>query len=55
MSKSNDKQNRTRGVIPSSNMELANPLTSSNSPIENLNNNKNRQTIQKEAKQNKLF
>lgn len=54
MAKSNDKQNRTRGVIPSSNTELTNPLNSYNSPLGSL-NNKNRETIQKENKQNNLF
>ena len=53
MAKSNDKQNRTRGVIPSSNTELPN-LNSYNSPLGSL-NNKNRETIQKENKQNNLF
>lgn len=54
MAKSNDKQNRTRGVIPSSNTELPNPLNSYNSALGSL-NNKNRETIQKENKQNNLF
>ena len=54
MAKSNDKQNRNRGVIPSSNTELPNPLNSYNSPLGSL-NNKNRETIQKENKQNNLF
>lgn len=54
MAKSNDKQNRTRGVTPSSNTELPNPLNSYNSPLGSL-NNKNRETIQKENKQNNLF
>lgn len=54
MAKSNDKQNRTRGVIPSKNTELPNPLTSSNSPLGNLNTKDNKQ-IEKESKQNKLF
>lgn len=54
MAKSNDKQHRTRGVIPSSNTELPNPLNSFNSPLGSL-NNKNKETIQKENKQNTLF
>ena len=55
MAKSNDKQHITRGVIPSSNTELPNPLNSFNSPLGSL-NNKNKDTIQKEnGKQNSLF
>ena len=55
MAKSNDKQHRTRGVIPSSNTELPSPLNSFNSPLGSL-NNKNKDTIQKEnGKQNSLF
>ena len=49
MAKSNDKQHRTRGVMPSSNTELPNPLNSFNSPLGSL-NNKNKETIQKESK-----
>lgn len=50
MSKSNDKKNRTNGVMPSSNMELPNPLTSCNDPSAgNTNNNKNRQSIYKDT------
>ena len=54
MAKSNDKQNRTRSVMPSSNTELPNPLNSFNSPLGSL-NNKNKETIQKESKKNTLF
>ena len=54
MAKSNDKQHRTRGVMPSSNTELPNPLNSFNSPLGSL-NNKNKETIQKESKKNTLF
>ena len=55
MAKSNDKQHRTRGVTPSSNTELPNPLNSFNSPLGSL-NNKNKDTIQMEnGKQNSLF
>ena len=53
MAKSNDKQHRTRGVMPSSNTELPN-LNSFNSPLGSL-NNKNKETIQKESKKNTLF
>ena len=54
MAKSNDKPHRTRGVMPSSNTELPNPLNSFNSPLGSL-NNKNKETIQKESKKNTLF
>lgn len=54
MAKSNDKQHRTIGVMPSSNTELPNPLNSFNSPLGSL-NNKNKETIQKESKKNTLF
>ena len=54
MAKSNDKQHRTRGVIPSSNTELPNPINSFNSPLGSL-NNKDRETLQKETKKNTLF
>ncbi|MEN8076884.1 hypothetical protein ABFP60_07950 [Clostridioides difficile] len=54
MAKSNDKQHRTRGVIPSSNTELPNPLNSFNNPLGSL-NNKSNVTIQKESKKNTLF
>ena len=55
MAKSNDKQHRTRGVTPSSNTELPNPLNSFNNSLGSL-NNKNKQTIKKEnGKQNTLF
>ena len=54
MAKSNDKQHRTRGVMPSSNTELPNHLNSFNSPLGSL-NNKNKETIQKESKKNTLF
>ena len=54
MAKSNDKQHSTRGVMPSSNTELPNPLNSFNSPLGSL-NNKNKETIQKESKKNTLF
>lgn len=54
MAKSNDKQNRTKGVIPSSNTELPNPITSFNSPLGGL-NNKDNKTLQKESKKNTLF
>lgn len=54
MAKSNDKQHRTRGVMPSSNTELPNPPNSFNSPLGSL-NNKNKETIQKESKKNTLF
>ena len=55
MAKSNDKQHRTRGVTPSSNTELPNPLNSFNSPLGSL-NNKNKQNIKNEnGKQNTLF
>ena len=54
MAKSNDKQHRTRGVMPSSKTELPNPLNSFNSPLGSL-NNKNKETIQKESKKNTLF
>ncbi len=49
MAKSNDKKQRTRGVIPSSNTELPNPINSFNSPLGSL-NNKNKETLQKESK-----
>lgn len=54
MTKSNDKQHRTSGVIPSSNTELPNPISSFNSPLGSL-NNKNKETLQKESKKNTLF
>ena len=54
MAKSNDKQHRTRGVIPSSNTELPNPINSFNSPLGSL-NNKDKETLQKETKKNTLF
>ena len=54
MAKSNDKKQRTRGVISSSNTELPNPLNSFNSPLGSL-NNKNKETLQKESKKNTLF
>lgn len=54
MAKSNDKKQRTRGVIPSSNTELPNPINSFNSPLGSL-NNKNKETLQKESKKNTLF
>ena len=54
MAKSNDKQHITRGVMPSSNTELPNPLNSFNSPLGSL-NNKNKETIQRESKKNTLF
>lgn len=54
MAKSNDKQHRIRGVMPSSNTELPTPLNSFNSPLGSL-NNKNKETIQKESKKNTLF
>lgn len=55
MAKSNNKKNRTNGIISSSNTELPNPLNSFNSPLGSL-NNKNKETIQKEnGKQNTLF
>lgn len=41
MAKSNDKQHRTKGVIPSSNSELPKPLNSYNSPLGSLNNRTN--------------
>ena len=41
MSKSNDKQHRIKGTIPSSNTKLPNPLNSYNSPLGSLNNKNN--------------
>ena len=55
MANSNDKQNRTKGVIESANTEIPNPMTSKNTPLGNLTNNKDNITIQKESKSNKLF
>ena len=54
MAKSNDKQHRTRGITQSANTELPNTLNSFNSPLGSL-NNKSKETIQKENKQNTLF
>lgn len=55
MSKSNDKQNRIRGITKSANTELPNPLNSFNSPLGSL-NNKDKKTIQQQnGKQNSLF
>lgn len=54
MSKSNDKQHRTRGTIPSSNTKLPNPLNSYNSPLGSL-NNKNNNNIQMGTNQRNTF
>ena len=55
MAKTNDKKKRIRGITPSSNTELPNPLNSFNSPLGSL-NNKSKETIQQQnGKQNSLF
>ena len=55
MAKTNDKKKRIRGITPSSNTELPNPLNSFNSPLGSL-NNKSKETIQQQnGKQHSLF
>lgn len=55
MAKTNDKKKRIRGITPSSNTELPNPLNSFNNPLGSL-NNKSKETIQQQnGKQNSLF
>ena len=54
MAKSNDKKNRTKGTVTSSNIEFPSPMTSYNNPMHTYNYT-DKQKIKEQVVQNKNF